>query len=315
MQKLFYDRRIIVVAASLMAALAGVALCAEPQSGDRLAGLAQRLAGAEVEGSTGGSRRAGTSGTQGAEHGLGSAQSRGTRGDESAADPGLRPGLGEGGATAATDNEQRSISGAVREPTDSSPWASDTGDAVGGASRRTSGGAASGGGGTSGGASGGGWVLDTLTALGVVLGLIFLVRAVGRRWWPSRMAKTASASVLEVLARVAVAPRSHVLLLKLGQRILVVGESPAGMSALANVEEAEEVADLLEAVQRTSPHSASKSFAQLFGRFSGEYERGRRAEDGTDEGEITVDRTREGVSALLGRLRRFGAGSQSGAGK
>jgi len=54
--------------------------------------------------------------------------------------------------------------------------------------------------------------------------------------------------IVEVLSRTTVAPRSHVVLMRVGTRILVVSDSPAGMRTLASVEDAEEVAELLGAI-------------------------------------------------------------------
>ena len=98
------------------------------------------------------------------------------------------------------------------------------------------------------GSLGDGWLLSTLAALGVVLVIVF-----GIRWLLRRGGVVSTSvpqgSVVEVLSRTTVAPRSHVVLMRVGQRILVVSDSPAGMRTLASVHDAEEVADVAGAAE------------------------------------------------------------------
>lgn len=149
------------------------------------------------------------------------------------------------------------------------------------------------------------WVLTTLGSLGVVLGLILLLK-----WGWSRVGgmPTASASpVVEVLSRTPVAPRNHVLLLRVGGRILVVGDSPAGMQPLSEVDDPDEIANLLTAVTAARDNSISKNFASLLNRFHGDYENSPRnvTEEGADDNEFVYDRTRDNVSGLLSRIRNM----------
>ncbi|MFP4144531.1 MAG: flagellar biosynthetic protein FliO [Phycisphaeraceae bacterium] len=146
-----------------------------------------------------------------------------------------------------------------------------------------------------------GWMLSTLAALGLVIGLILLLR-----WGWTRMGgKVAAGSspVVEVLSRTTVAPRNHVLLLRVGGRILVVSDSAGGMRTLESVTDPEEVAELLQGVTAAKETSASRSFGQLLGRFGGDYDQPDPLETGLDDEEHLVDRAREGVSGLLSRVR------------
>jgi flagellar biogenesis protein FliO len=152
----------------------------------------------------------------------------------------------------------------------------------------------------------GNWVINTLGALGLVIGLVFMLRW-GLMRWSGRGAASGASSVVEVLARVPVAARSHVLLLRMGGRILVVGDGAGGMRTLAQVDEPEEVADLLAAVSASRPNSVTQTFRQLFDRFNGDYrEEGDAADEGADRHEFHVDRTRDGLSGLIGRVRAVG---------
>src|SRR5690606_38166243 len=89
-----------------------------------------------------------------------------------------------------------------------------------------------------------GWILKTVTALGVVLGLIYLLRYLWIKL-TGQVPASSHTAVVEVLSRTTIAPRNHVLLMRLGQRILVVSDSGSGMNTLANIDDPQEVASLL----------------------------------------------------------------------
>ena len=151
------------------------------------------------------------------------------------------------------------------------------------------------------------WWLRTLAALGAVIGLILLLRAVVSKL-SGRPIATAASPVFEVLTRTSIAPRNHLLLIRLGKRLLVVGQTPAGLHTLANIDDSEEVAELLSSVTAAGDRSVSSGFAQLFKRFNSEYRQEQRvAEEGADDGEYHIDRARDRVSGLVGKLRSFGA--------
>lgn len=115
-----------------------------------------------------------------------------------------------------------------------------------------------------------GWLLSTLAALGVVLAIVF-----GLRWVLKRggvvSPSVASGSVVEVLSRTTVAPRSHVVLMRVGQRILVVSDSTAGMRTLASVQDPEEVAELLGAVDASKASSMTQNFGSVMKKLSGQW--------------------------------------------
>jgi flagellar biogenesis protein FliO len=151
------------------------------------------------------------------------------------------------------------------------------------------------------------WVFTTLTALGVVIGLILLLRA-GFAKLTGRTTASANNPVVEVLSRTSIAPKNHVLLLRLGRRILVVGDSSSGMNTLANIDDPEEVASLLQAISVTKPGSVSAEFTQLMQGFDGKYESEESLpEQGRDTGEADLDRARDTVSGLAARLRSMAA--------
>lgn len=154
----------------------------------------------------------------------------------------------------------------------------------------------------------GDWVLNLITALGVVLILVFLLRSSIVKWF-SKAGATGTSPVVEVLTRVSVAPKNHVLLLRVGNRILIVGDSSAGLRTLGQVDNAEEVADILTLVASNSPSGASGGFRRLLQGFNGEYRaQDERMELGEDDDEFQVDRTRDRLAGLMGKLRSIGKG-------
>lgn len=153
--------------------------------------------------------------------------------------------------------------------------------------------------------SSGSWIMDTLTALGVVLGLILALRWAYHRY-AGRTASARPSPIVEVLARTSVAPRNHVLLLRVGSRILVVSDSSGGMRTLCDIEDPEEVANLIRAVSVTRDNSITKNFTRLFQNFNGQYDEQRASLEGGDDEEHTVDRARDSISSLLSRVRVLG---------
>lgn len=150
------------------------------------------------------------------------------------------------------------------------------------------------------------WFMKTLTALGLVIGLALLVR-----WGYIRLGgKVAAGSspVVEVLSRTAVAPRSHVMLLRVGGRVLVVSDSSSGMRTLASLEDAEEVADILGAVSVSKPNSISRGFGQFLHRFSEDHEQQPDSlESLSDEAASDSNsQSNASVSGLLSRVRAMG---------
>jgi len=149
------------------------------------------------------------------------------------------------------------------------------------------------------------WFLQTITALGIVIGLALAVRYLYTRMG-GHVARHSS-PVVEVLSRTNVAPRSHVMLMRVGGRVLVVSDSSAGMRTLASIDDPQEVADLLGAVSAAKPTSLSKGFSQLLHKFNDEHD----SDPGDPIEPAVIDaepqgRVRDSVSGLLSRVRSMG---------
>lgn len=147
------------------------------------------------------------------------------------------------------------------------------------------------------------WMLDTLGALGVVVALALLTRWVLSRL-SGRVAVSGGPSVVEVLSRTAIAPRNHVILLKVGQRVIVASDSPAGMRTLAEIDDPEEVALLLAETAARTTQGVRGGFRQLMGKLNRDYDAAERhAAEGGDDAEHFVDRARDRLSALRSRIQ------------
>jgi flagellar biogenesis protein FliO len=150
-----------------------------------------------------------------------------------------------------------------------------------------------------------GW-MQTTAALVVVIALILSLRSVAMRWLGTPAAGRNAA--IEVLARVPVAARQHVLLLRAGRRVLLVGDSPAGgLRTLADIDDPEEVGAILQSVAASRPQSVTQGFGQLLQRINGSYDDEQRLAmaEGGDEREFAVDSARDQVRKLLARVRGF----------
>lgn len=148
------------------------------------------------------------------------------------------------------------------------------------------------------------WILQTLAALGVVIALILLLRAFLQRLGGAPAGSTNS-GLVEVVARTGIGPRTQVLFLRINQRIIVVAQSSSGLQTLTELDDPEEVAWLLGRVESAKPMSISQGFRHLMHRAERDYNRAEMAasEDGGDEQEQYVDRTRSQLSGLLSHIR------------
>lgn len=102
-----------------------------------------------------------------------------------------------------------------------------------------------------------------VVALGAVIGLILLLRLAGKRFFQSPSIGRSTRAV-QILARSVIAPRREVLLIRVGRRIIVVGESGAQMSPLGEISDPDEVAALVGQIQNERSESAARAFGNLF---------------------------------------------------
>ena len=97
----------------------------------------------------------------------------------------------------------------------------------------------------------------TLAALAVVVVLILAARIMLKRFGP--VSGPRRREVLDVLARATVSSRHQLLLVRVGRRVVLVGQSPSSLAALSEVTDAEEAAALIEAASRSGLKKAPDS--------------------------------------------------------
>ena len=107
-------------------------------------------------------------------------------------------------------------------------------------------------------------------ALGSVIGLILALRW-GARKLMATPAAAGNAHLMQVVARTALAPRQQMLLVRVGRRLIVVGESGGHLTSLGHIEDPDEVAAVLgqaKTATLATPTPAAAAFGSLFGKLS-----------------------------------------------
>jgi len=143
--------------------------------------------------------------------------------------------------------------------------------------------------------------LDMLWPLALVLGGIGLVFWAVRKYVPGVRKMTGSRAV-EVLARTYLSPRQSVNIVRLGRRILVVGQTTDRLSSLATITDPDEVSELIGLCESASAGSTTSSFRNIFKKFD------RQFNESELEGDPPVDadlsRVRDELDSLTEKVRR-----------
>jgi flagellar protein FliO/FliZ len=84
-----------------------------------------------------------------------------------------------------------------------------------------------------------------LLAMGIVVGLIFGLQWLIRRMAGNRVARPNEA--LKVVAHTGLSPKHQLFLVRMGQRMVLLGSGPQGLSRLAEITDPAEARDVLEA--------------------------------------------------------------------
>ncbi len=143
-------------------------------------------------------------------------------------------------------------------------------------------------------------------AMGIVIGLILLLRYGMLRLFPGgRVGKGTGA--VRVIARTAIAPRQQVMLLQVGRRVVVVGDSGGALTSLAQIDDPDEVASLLGQIENAevaSPVSASR-FKAMFNRQQQTFEEPQPEQepDSVEPPPAEVANAQEEISGLIDRMR------------
>ncbi len=101
------------------------------------------------------------------------------------------------------------------------------------------------------GSAAGDW-LQTAGALALVIALILALRLVLRKVAVKNAPAAGRGGAVEIIARTGISPRQHLLLVRLGTRLVLVGATPGSLNTLAEVADTEEAASLIEAAGRNA---------------------------------------------------------------
>jgi flagellar biogenesis protein FliO len=135
-------------------------------------------------------------------------------------------------------------------------------------------------------------------ALSAVVGLIFALRWGSRKILALPSAGNSS-HLMRVIARTPLAPKQSVMLLRVGQRLMVVGDSAGNLSSLGQITDPDEVATLLGQAKATSPSMAPTNFGGVLKKLSRKF-RGDHSQESEEEIETTDADSRTERTALLG---------------
>ncbi len=135
-------------------------------------------------------------------------------------------------------------------------------------------------------------------ALGAVIGLIVLLRMGIRRFAPGMVGR--SSRGIRVVGRTYLAPKQQVIVLQVGRRMLVVGDTGQHLSTLCEITDPDEAAMLMAQIQGTAPASREASFDQAMARASEKFSSG---DAKKESGDPVFDSARTELNGLAERVR------------
>ena len=105
----------------------------------------------------------------------------------------------------------------------------------------------------------------------LVLGLFFVIAWLSRKFAPAG-AVSLPMEAVELLGHAPFAGRQQLRLLRVGNKLLLVAVSPAGLETLTEISDAAEVEHLLALCRRNRPGSSQAAFQQVLGQLATEPE-------------------------------------------
>lgn len=101
------------------------------------------------------------------------------------------------------------------------------------------------------------------TALGIVIGLILVMRWLAKRFFVTP-GRNGASRVVQVLSRTPLAPKQQLLMIQVGRRIVVAADSGGQMNSLCEITDPDEVASLVGQMLEERGAGSPKSFGSLF---------------------------------------------------
>lgn len=144
-------------------------------------------------------------------------------------------------------------------------------------------------------------------SLAIVLSLIFILRWVSSYLMGNR-GIVRGPEVIQIVSRKIVAPKQQMMLVQVGRRVVLVGNSGGQMNALAEIDDPEEIAELLGRAQTERPESITRAFGSLFKRAEEKYETAPETGLPPEESprdDATLEETRSELSGLMDRVKEM----------
>lgn len=149
-------------------------------------------------------------------------------------------------------------------------------------------------------------------ALGLVIGGILILRWCGVRVMGGGKARASGA--VSVVGRTLISPRQQLLLVQVGRRLVLVGNSGGHMNPLCEIRDPDEVAEVIGQLRSEKSDSAAKGFSSLLGgigeKFQREVNKGEEIHSGVlpEQGETGDDRrdlaeTRQELEGLREKMQ------------
>ena len=107
-------------------------------------------------------------------------------------------------------------------------------------------------------------------SLAIVITLIFALRWLSQRMFGKAVAGRASRAV-QVLSRNVISPKQQLLVVQVGRRLLVLGDSGQQMNALCEITDPEEMAALIGQLHEERRESSGNPFGTIFGRAGSDF--------------------------------------------
>ncbi len=137
--------------------------------------------------------------------------------------------------------------------------------------------------------------------LAAVLALILIIVWAAKKYLPNVRRLTGS-TAMKVVARTHLSPRQSIAVVRLGRRLLVVGQTADNLTPLGVVEDPEEVSELLGEIESGKTNSAVGNFKRVFQKTDEEFAAADEAAGGEPaDGEI--ERVRTELESLTRKVR------------
>jgi flagellar biogenesis protein FliO len=148
----------------------------------------------------------------------------------------------------------------------------------------------------------------------IVLTLIFALRYLSQRLFGRTVAGRASRAV-QVLSRNVISPKQQLLVVRVGRRLVVVGDCGQQMNTLCEITDPDEMAALVGQIEGERRDTKGSPFGAIFGRAGSEFEKDSEPprpvnvadvgddDEGDSTGPSNVADTRDELSGLMDKVR------------